>query len=84
MKLRILESQWAPFVNALCARRDVETASIILAERLHGGDALFARHMVTVPDQGYAVRRIDQLRIDPVTFNRMIRPARDGGLRARL
>lgn len=80
MKLRILESQWAPFVNALCARRDVETAGIILAERLHGGDALFARHMVTVPDQGYAVRRIDQLRIDPVTINRMIRPARDGGL----
>ena len=80
MKLRILESQWTPFVNALCARRDVETAGIILAERLRGGEVLFARDMVAVPDDGYAIRRIDQLRIDPVAFNRMIRPARDGGL----
>jgi molybdopterin-synthase adenylyltransferase len=80
MKLRILESQWAPFVNTLCARRDVETAGIILAERLHGGTVLYARHLSLVPNQGYAVRRVDQLRIDPVAFNRLIRPAREGGL----
>ncbi len=80
MKLRILESQWAPFVNTLCARRDVETAGVILAERLHGGTVLFARHLAIVPNLGYATRRIDQLRIDPVAFNRLIRPARDGGL----
>lgn len=80
MKLRVLESQWAPFVNALCARRDVETAGVILAERLHGGMALFARHLSIVPSEGYATRRVNQLRIDPVAFNRLIRPARDDGL----
>lgn len=79
MKLRILESQWAPFVNSLCTRRDVETAGIILAERLQG-DLLLAKELLMVPDSGYAVRRIDQLRIDPVAFNRLIRPARDKGL----
>jgi molybdopterin-synthase adenylyltransferase len=80
MKLRVIESQWTPFVNALCARRDVETAGVILAERLHGDEVLFARQMIAVPDHGYAIRCIDQLRIDPVTFNRLIRPARDGNL----
>ena len=80
MKLRILESQWTPFVNALCARRDVETAGIILAEPLQGGAVLLARHLVIVPNEGYVNRRADQLRIDPVAFNRLIRPARDRGL----
>lgn len=80
MKLRVLESQWTPFVNTLCARRDVETAGIILAERLHGDDVLLAKQFLTVPDSGYAIRRKDQLRIDPITFNRLIRPARDRGL----
>ena len=49
MKLRILESQWATFVEKLCARRDVESAGIILAERLQGGDVLLAKHLVAVP-----------------------------------
>jgi len=78
MNLRAIESQWTPFVSRLCARRDVETAGIILAERLSGGEVLLARHMVIVPDEGYAIRRIDQLRVDPVTLNRLFRPARDG------
>lgn len=77
MKLRVLESQWAPFVNALCARRDVETAGIILAERLHGNDVLLVKQLLMVPDNGYIVRRVDQLRIDPIAFNRLIRQARD-------
>jgi len=80
MKLRILESQWTPFVNALCARRDVESAGIILAERLHGGEALLAKQLLLVPNDGYLVRRIDQLRIDPIALNRLIRAARDSGL----
>lgn len=80
MKLRVIESQWAPFVASLCARRDVETAGIILAERLNGGDVLLAKQLLVVPDEGYAVRRIDQLRIDPIAFNRLTRPARDTGL----
>jgi hypothetical protein len=80
MNLRVIESKWTPFINSLCVRRDVETAGVILAERLHGGEVLLARHMVALPEEGYLIRQIDQLRLDPVTLNRIIRPARDGGL----
>ncbi|MGE3957423.1 MAG: ThiF family adenylyltransferase [Vicinamibacterales bacterium] len=80
MKLRISESDWTPFAAALRERRDVETAGFILAERLHDGEALLARHVVLVPDDGYLIRAADQLRIDPVAVNRIVRPARDGGL----
>lgn len=79
MKLRVLESQWAPFVEALCAREDVETAGIILAERI-GADVLLARELSPVPDVGYAIRQADRIRIDPVAFNRLVRPARERGL----
>lgn len=80
MNLRVIESQWTPFINTVCHRHDVETAGVILAERLHGGEALFAHHLITVPDEGYLIRRSDQLRLDPIALNRIIRPARDGGL----
>jgi molybdopterin-synthase adenylyltransferase len=80
MKLRVLESEWRPFINELRARTDVETAGIILAERLNGGSALVARHLCVVPDQAYAIRQRDRIRIDPVAFNRLVRPARDQGL----
>ncbi len=80
MKLRVTESQWKSFIDGLRARSDVETAGIILAERLHGGEVLLARHMVEMPPDGYLIRRSDQLRLDPITLNRIIRPARDGGL----
>lgn len=79
MQLRILRSEWQPFVDAMCSRTDVESAGVILAERLRGS-AMLARHLVTVPDDGYLIRRRDQLRIDPVVFNRLTRPARDLGL----
>ena len=80
MTLRILDSHWTPFAKALCARRDVESAGVILAERLRGGQVLLARHLRTVPDNGYEVRRIDQLRIAPLALNRLIRRARDGAM----
>jgi hypothetical protein len=80
MKLRVIESQWKSFVGRLCVRSDVETAGIILAERLHGGEVLLARHIIEIPPQGYLIRLGDQLRLDPVTLNRIIRPARDSGL----
>jgi molybdopterin-synthase adenylyltransferase len=76
MRLRILESHWGPFAEALCARQDVETAGIILAERI-AGDVLLARKFTLVPESGYAIRRPDHIRIDPVALNRLIRPARD-------
>lgn len=76
MSLRILESQWTPFAERLCTRSDVETAGIILAERLRGG-ALLARHLLDVPEDGYLVRRADHIRIDPVVINRLVRRARN-------
>jgi hypothetical protein len=79
MRLRVLESQWSPFAKALCARRDVETAGVILAEPI-AGDLLFVRDVAPVPDAGYAIREPDRIRIDPVALNRLIRPARERGL----
>jgi hypothetical protein len=79
MILRLVQSQWAAFAAALCVRHDVETAGLLLAERLPGGDVLLARELLVVPDDGYLVRRHDQLRIDPVVFNRLVRSARDRG-----
>jgi hypothetical protein len=80
MILRVLQQEWSAFVDALRARNDVETAGIILAERMHGGEVLLARHLIPVPDDGYQIRRIDQLRIDPLAINRLVRRGRDEGL----
>jgi len=80
MKLRVIESQWNSFIDGLRARSDVETAGIVLAERLHGGEVLLSRQMIEVPLEGYLIRRSDQLRLDPIALNRIIRPARDAGL----
>lgn len=80
MKLRVLESEWSQFSNELCARTDVESAGVILAERLHGGSVLLARHLTVIPNAAYAIRQGDRIRIDPVALNRLIRPARDRGL----
>jgi hypothetical protein len=63
-------------LNGTC----VQSAGIILAERLYGGGVLLARHLTVLPDDAYAIRRPDRIRIDPVTLNRLIRPARDNGL----
>jgi hypothetical protein len=35
--------------------------------------------VVSLPDEAYLVRRYDQLRLDPVALNRIVRPARDRG-----
>jgi hypothetical protein len=80
MKLRIRESDWTPFAINLSKRTDVESAGVILAERLHGGDVLLAQHLVEVPDDGYLIRRLELIRIDPIVLNRLIRPARDRGM----
>jgi proteasome lid subunit RPN8/RPN11 len=79
MKLRVLKSEWRPFIDKLRARTDVESAGIILAERLCG-NVLLARHLSVVPDAAYITRQRDRIRIDPVALNRLIRPARDQGL----
>jgi proteasome lid subunit RPN8/RPN11 len=77
MILRVIESEWNEFTAGLCARTDVETAGIVLAERLHGGEVLLVRDMIEIPPEGYLIRRQDHVRIDPVFLNRLIRPARD-------
>lgn len=79
MRLRVLESDWVPFAEALCDRQDVETAGIILAERI-SADLLIARDLALVPEGGYAIRRPDRIRIDPIALNRLVRPARERGL----
>lgn len=80
MIMRVLQSEWNPFVEALCHRSDVESAGIVLAERLGGDEFLRVRRLQVIPDEAYHVRQIDHLRIDPVAINRMVRGARDAGL----
>lgn len=79
MILRLLRGAWAPFVAALCSRQDVESAGVLIAEPISDGHVLLVRELLLVPEEGYLVRRRDQLRIDPVALNRMVRPARDRG-----
>ncbi|MCA9493210.1 MAG: ThiF family adenylyltransferase [Myxococcales bacterium] len=78
MRLRLSEPEWSAFADALCERTDVESAGVLLAEVR--GEVLVARHLRVVPEDGYLIRRRDQLRIDPVALNRLVRPARDEGL----
>lgn len=76
MKLRIEECAWKTFSAALRESQDLETAGVILAEPVAGGEVLLARHLLQVPDDGYTVRRADQLQIEPVALNRLIHRAR--------
>jgi len=80
MKLRAMELKWQAFIDGLRSRSDVETAGVILAERLRGGKVLLVRDLIEIPEEGYMIRRGDQIRLDPVMLNRITRPARDGGL----
>ena len=66
MKLRAMEWKWNSFIDALRLRSDVETAGVILAERLRGAEVLLVRDMIEIPDEGYLIRRGDQIRLDPV------------------
>ena len=76
MKLRIAESAWNEFSMGLQASEDLETAGVILAEPVGGGEVLVARHLLQVPADGYGVRKADQLQIDPVALNRLVHRAR--------
>lgn len=81
MKIRIEESAWRGVTEHLLARDDVETAAILLGEVVDAdGAAIAVKAWAPVPDDGYLIRRIDQIRIDPVAINRLVRPARDRGL----
>lgn len=82
MLIRIEEGMWAAMTAHLLERTDVESAAILLAETIKGdGPMVIAvRSWAPVPDDGYLIRRIDQIRIDPVAINRLVRPARERGL----
>jgi molybdopterin/thiamine biosynthesis adenylyltransferase/proteasome lid subunit RPN8/RPN11 len=80
VKLRAMEPKWHAFIDGLRSRSDMETAGVILAERLRGGEVLLVRELIEIPEEGYLIRRSDQIRLDPVMLNRITRPARDGSL----
>jgi molybdopterin/thiamine biosynthesis adenylyltransferase len=82
MFLRIRENLWIPFREAMNRRADVETAGVLLARPLvdAGADVAIVESATVVPDEAYAIRRADQLQLDAVALNRLIRPARDKGL----
>jgi len=71
MKLRAMELKWQAFIDGLRSRSDVETAGVILAERLRGGKVLLVRDLIEIPEEGYMIRRGDQIRLDPVMLNRI-------------
>jgi molybdopterin/thiamine biosynthesis adenylyltransferase len=82
MKIRIDKNMWRALAAHLLSRDDVETAAIVLAEPIAAasGTILAARSWQGIPDDGYLIRKYDQIRIDPVVINRLVRPARDRGL----
>lgn len=79
MKIKIEEAVWSALHAQLFRRRDVETAGLLLVEPVNGaGERLgLVREAFALPDSAYAVRRHDQLSIDPIALNRLMRPARD-------
>ena len=78
-KIRINEARFRAFEKELLARRDVETAGVLLARSM-GNDLFVVEDLLLVPDDGYDIREPDRLRIKPVTLNRLWRRARDEGL----
>ncbi|MCO5166644.1 MAG: ThiF family adenylyltransferase [Planctomycetes bacterium] len=81
MQLRIDEPSWFPFLDRLLDRDDVETAGFVFAERMttSTGIVLRAKEFFLAPEGAYQLRRRDQLRLDPMALNRLVRPARDRG-----
>jgi molybdopterin/thiamine biosynthesis adenylyltransferase len=81
MKIRIAEHHWLPLRQQLLARKEVESAGILLGEPVAtpAGTVVVVREAIVIPDDAYLIRRRDQLSIDPVAMNRLTRPARDRG-----
>lgn len=82
MQIRILSEAWVAFEERLLARKDVETAGVIIAETLPAADGpvLMARDLIVWPEDGYLERTADFIRLDPVAINRLTRSARLEGL----
>jgi hypothetical protein len=81
MKLRIAEVLWTELCQQLLARKDVESAGLLLGEpsETPAGKVVAVRAAMAVPDAAYLIRRRDQISLDPVALNRLTRTARDRG-----
>jgi len=81
MHIRVDERQWANLSSSLLAEKHLESAGILLGEVIGTGAerVIAVRETKLVPDDGYEIRRPDQLRISPLTLNRLVRPARERG-----
>lgn len=81
MNIRIDERTWSSLAARLLARNDVETAGLLFGEPLLTpyGTVVAIREAIQIPDSAYNVRCIDQISIDPIALNRLIRPARERG-----
>jgi hypothetical protein len=81
MKLRIAEQSWSLLCEQLLARKDVESAGLLLGEptQTAAGTVIAVREALALADDAYRVRRRDQLSLDPVALNRLTRCARDQG-----
>ena len=75
MKLRILESDWTRFADALRERRDVETAGFILAERLAGATRCWPAASRSFPTTGISFGAIISASIQSRSTGRSGRPA---------
>lgn len=79
MKLRIPEYLWQPLCEQLFTRKDVESAGLLFGEPVQtpAGTVIAIREAFTLADEAYRIRRRDQLSLDPIVCNRLIRRARD-------
>jgi hypothetical protein len=81
MRLRIGEQLWHELCKHLLARRDVESAGLLLGEPTvtPTGTVIAVREAFALADDAYRIRRRDQLSLDPVALNRLTRRARVRG-----
>jgi len=79
MKIRVSEIAWDQLHSNLFQRTDVETAGLLLGDRIAtpAGDVIVVHEAFPLPEAAYSIRAIDRLSIDPVALNRLIRLARD-------
>lgn len=79
MKLRISEQMWTLLCAQLLARKDVESAGLLFGEPAETsvGTIVVVREAFPVPDDAYRIRRGDQLSLDPILLNRLMRRARE-------
>jgi len=80
MQLRISQAIWNQLTADLFQRKDVETAGLLFGEAVTtNGNVIVVRQAMALPEWAYNIRKIDQISIDPVALNKLIRPARDNG-----